>query len=455
MPYSLGIDFGTSGSRAIAIPLRDTTQKCIRGVPQHDLVQCQVFAPSDDLTGTGLVGSWQKQLWMLLGCLPRSVRQQLRAIAINGTSSTVLLVNGQNGQGELVAGPLMYNDDRGRAGIGEFSALVPADSGARSPTSTLAKVWWWRGDRFKGSWPGPPDTPLIFHQADWLSFCLHGQLAPSSTSQGGRAISDYHNALKLGYEPVNLAYPEPLQASDFGVSLPHVVAPGSAIAPILPAIAQRFDIDPGCQIVAGTTDSIAAFLASGASQPGEAVTSLGSTLVLKQLSTVPVNAPEFGVYSHRLGDRWLVGGASNTGGAVLKHFFSNAELEQLSQAINPNHPSPYDYYPLLTPGERFPISDPDLAPQLTPRPDNDAEFLHGMLEAIARIEAQGYQKLADLGADPLTHIKTAGGGAKNKVWTQIRQRYFSVPVTAAEQTEAAYGSATLAAIALTQVNADL
>ncbi|MEM9245238.1 MAG: FGGY-family carbohydrate kinase, partial [Cyanobacteria bacterium P01_F01_bin.153] len=142
-----------------------------------------------------------------------------------------------------------------------------------------------------------------------------------------------------------------------------------------------------------------------------------------------------------------VGGASNTGGAVLSRFFSSAELDRLSQEIDLENPSPFDYYPLLKSGERFPVSDPDLAPRLTPRPESDRDFLHGMLEAITRIEAQGYQRLVELGADPLKSIQTAGGGAQNATWTKIRQRYFDLPVTVATQTEAAYGSARLAASA--------
>lgn len=58
--------------------------------------------------------------------------------------------------------------------------------------------------------------------------------------------------------------------------------------------------------MAGTTDSIAAFLASGACQAGQAVTSLGSTLAIKMLSTVPVEDNSRGIYSHRLGTQWLV-----------------------------------------------------------------------------------------------------------------------------------------------------
>lgn len=214
----------------------------------------------------------------------------------------------------------------------------------------------------------------------------------------------------------------------------------------------RLNLADNCLVCTGTTDSIAAFLASGASNCGEAVTSLGSTLVLKLLSETKVENSQFGIYSHRLGDLWLTGGASNTGGAVLKHFFSDRELASLSQQIDPDRESPLDYYPLLTPGDRFPINDPNLLPKLEPRPDRPVEFLHGLLESLARIETLGYQKLQQLGASKLTQVYTAGGGAKNTTWQQIRQRHLQVPVVSSTHTEAAYGSALLARASIGSVN---
>jgi sugar (pentulose or hexulose) kinase len=146
-----------------------------------------------------------------------------------------------------------------------------------------------------------------------------------------------------------------------------------------------------------------------------------------------------------------VGGASNTGGAVLRRLFGDdANLAALSQRIRPDTPSPLDYYPLNIPGERFPINDPQLAPRLTPRPADDAEFLHGVLESMANIEATGYELLAERGAPPLRRVLTAGGGGKNNQWTAIRERVLGVPVTAAPQGEAAYGAALLARQALPQ-----
>ncbi len=62
------------------------------------------------------------------------------------------------------------------------------------------------------------------------------------------------------------------------------------------------------------------------------------------------------------------GGASSTGGAVLKEFFTSEQLKELSAQIDPDQPSGLDYYPLTKPGERFPVNDPHLEPRLTPRP---------------------------------------------------------------------------------------
>ncbi len=71
-------------------------------------------------------------------------------------------------------------------------------------------------------------------------------------------------------------------------------------------------------------------------------------------------------------------------------------------------------------------------------------FLSGLLEGIARIEAQGYALLQQLGAGPVSIVMSAGGGALNPTWTAIRQRILGLPVRIAAQTEAAYGAALLA-----------
>lgn len=149
------------------------------------------------------------------------------------------------------------------------------------------------------------------------------------------------------------------------------------------------------------------------------------------------------MYAHRIGNGWLIGGASNTGGGVLKAFFSAAELQALSDRIDPDTPTSLDYYPLLARGERFPVNDPTLCPRLEPRPSDAADFLYGMLEGIARIEKCAYDVMAEMGAGYPACVMTAGGGAMNHSWTRIRARVLGVPVLAAQTPEASVGTARL------------
>jgi len=263
-------------------------------------------------------------------------------------------------------------------------------------------------------------------------------------------FSDFNNALKTGFDPVNKIWP--LWLIDFlsGLNidrtcLPDVYAPGTPIASINPHVAAELNLPLDCNIVVGTTDSTAALIATRAKKIGDAVTSLGSTLVLKVISDKPINDPSHGIYSQPYGEHWLVGGASNSGGAVLRYYFNDEQMQALSQNINPDEPTHLQYYPLLKTGERFPVNDPNLEPQLSPKTNDDVIFFQGLLEGIAEIELRGYKLLEKLGAPYPDSIITTGGGAINPVWQKIREKKLGAPITIPEHMSAAYGSALLAA----------
>jgi sugar (pentulose or hexulose) kinase len=399
--YFLGLDFGTSGARA-----------CVLGEAEEP-----VFESRASYADPASPQHWRQALSDLIEGLPSEIRAGMSALAIDGTSGTLLVTDTAF---EPLSPALLYNDAR----AADESREIPDPR--FGPTSGLAKRFW-----LARHFPG---AAFCFHQADWLAALL--------TGLGG--VTDYHNALKSGFDVEKLVWP------DWVSSLPgrdwqqKVLAPGEVIGPLDPAVARCLGLNPACKVRAGTTDSIAAFIAAGVKSPGEAVSSLGTTLALKLLSETRVEDPTSGVYSHRFGRLWLAGGASNTGGGVLQKFFSDEELQRLSASIDPNQPSCLDYYPLPGPGERFPVNDPFLAPRMQPRPPDDAAFLHGLLEGMARIEAQGFRRLGELGASSLQRVVTSGGGAQNPTWRQIRHRLLGVPVGAAKFAEAAYGAALVA-----------
>jgi hypothetical protein len=354
---------------------------------------------------------WWDAVQQVLAALPATIREHLRGIAVDGTSGTLLLADEL---GNPTTPALMYNDARALEQARRIAALAPRESGAHGATSSLAKLLWLLEEY--------PDQPHAYalHQADWIA----GKLA------GHVGFSDENNCLKLGYDPVKREWPAWVKALVPEYLLPTVFAPGDKI---------------GNSIVrAGTTDSIAAFIATGASELGDAVTSLGSTIALKIISDKPIFAPEFGIYSHRLGDQWLAGGASNSGGAVLLQHFSREDLQRLTPQLQPDQPTGLDYYPLSKPGERFPHADPHWLPRLTPRPADDVPFLQALLEGMSRIELEGWQRLHELGAPYPQTLRTVGGGSRNPAWMQMRARLIGVPLLPSLHDEAAFGAALLA-----------
>ncbi|KAG8368189.1 hypothetical protein BUALT_Bualt15G0019300 [Buddleja alternifolia] len=412
----LGMDFGTSGARYALID----KEGCIRaeGKKEYPLYMSEETVD--------WVRSWRTTLFALLEDIPISLRPYIGSVSIDGTSATTIIVDSKTG--EPLCRPFLYNQSCPEA-LPIVKAIAPPNHTVCSGSSTLCKlVSWW------SSLNTTKIAAVLLHQADWLLWLLHGKLG----------VSDYNNALKVGYDPEVESYPPWLLSQPYSRVLPLVQAPGTTIGSMKESIRTKFGFPKDCVVCTGTTDSIAAFLAARANQPGKAVTSLGSTLAIKLLSTRRVEDARFGVYSHRLDDKWLVGGASNTGGAVLRNFFTDDQLEKLSEQINSAEASPLDYYPLQDIGERFPVADPKMEPRLLPRPESDVEYLHGILESIARIEAKGYNLLKELGATPVEEVFTAGGGSKNKKWISIRERVLGLPVRRALQTEAAYGAALLA-----------
>lgn len=418
MALFLGIDIGTSGCRSCLI---DTAGDIQAGI--------QVRIPPARRQGAAV--EQDPELWWsaLVENLDRLAERvpfdTVRAITVDGTSATLLCCDAS---GRPLAPALMYNDARALAAAQQIDRIAPPACAAHGPSASLAKLLWLLQS------PAGRQARHVLHQADWLLGRLRGHY--------GQA--DENNALKLGYDVINRCWPDWLAQLDIPPALlPAVVPAGEPGGLLAPAWYERWGMSPQTIIVSGTTDSTASFLATGAGT-GTGVTALGSTLVLKIRSAQPVFAPAYGIYSHRLGDQWLVGGASNSGGAVLAQYFSNAEIEQLSRQIRPGQPTGLDYYPLVAPGERFPFNDPALAPRLEPRPDADTVFLQGILEGIAEIEWRGYQRLAELGAPWPDQVITTGGGAVNVAWRTIRANRLGVPVMSAAHQDAAYGAALLA-----------
>ncbi len=384
----LGIDLGTSGVRLAVL---NEQQELIHTSTTNYPIGLEV--PED----------WQTCCTELIRALPTKLRQALKAIAVDGTSGTLLACE-RSGKALSAALPYHLNCPEQQEAL---LSLVSSEEPAASISSSLARALRLIANH--------GNNVLLRHQADWISGWL------LNNWQWG----EEGNNLRLGWDLINQSWPVSFAKSTLPMVLPEIVASGKVLGTVAAEQAQNLCLPKGVLVVAGTTDANAAVLTANAG-PDDGITVLGSTIVLKRFVEVPLVGA--GITNHRVGGRWLSGGASNAGGAVLRELFTDDELEELSRQINPELDSGLMLRPLPGPGERFPVDEPNLEPVLEPRPVSDSLYLHGLLEGLARIEAQGWQRLKALGAPPPSRIVSLGGGARNRQWRRLRERILGLPV---------------------------
>ncbi len=420
-PLAAGIDLGSSGLR---LALIDTDgNRLLEHSSTYPL-------PFDQPEG------WQLGIKALLQEVPLPLRQRIGALAVDGTSGTLLLCrpDGRLAPAAITGGTLSRALPYHRAcpeqelTARRLAGGGPAASASGSLARALQLLAWAEANGNAGPW-------WLRHQADWISGWLlqdwrHGE-------EG--------NNLRLGWCLQRQRWRGGIGAQPWSRGLPEIVASGSTLGCVAEPVAQELGLSPHCRVVAGSTDANGAVLAAEPAD-GDGVTVLGTTLVLKQWSPHPIEGP--GVSCHRVAGRWLVGGASNAGGGVLRQFFSDAQLAELSRQIDPRSSTGLQLRPLPGRGERFPVDDPQLEPLLSPRPVSDARFLQALLEGLAAVEAQGWRRLEELGAPPVQRVISVGGGAANPQWRRIRERQLRRPVLNRPGRSAAQGMARLAATAL-------
>lgn len=381
------MDIGTGGVRGCAIDSREqvraTAERPINSELRRD--------PSAVLSAARTV----------LSQLSDFTEGHCRALSIAGTSGSLL---GLDRFGVPVGGISLYSDrpQEAERQIVMAAQLPPVSRGASG--DVIARMM-----RIANE----PNVSRVTFEATFVASALAGQCLPA----------DLNNALKAGCDPISAKWPSlPADLKIVRDCLPSLVEPGSRQGTMAATVANAVGFSKPPEIIAGTTDGCASALAAGLEKIGDAVTSLGTTLTLKVLSDQPVYSAPHGIYSHRILGHWLAGGASNAGGAILNYLFSASEIEQYSHLEIAAAPSAVRYVPLTSYGERFPVVDPYLVPNLLPRPDDDENYYLAILDSLVRWERRGYVALRASGAPQVRRLTAIGGGSENTAWMATRAR---------------------------------
>lgn len=431
MEAVLGIDLGTQGARAIAV----TRDGALLGTAKRDF----------EASASSLPPGWHEQdpvtWWECVAeCLQNLVQSlgpsaKFSGISVTSTSGTIVPVD-QEGQPLYPA--IMYNDNRSAEFVAEVhkagAELEKRLGYAFSSSFGLPKILWLARRQ-----------PAVFQSASCFVHAADFIIGHLTDNYG---ISDYSNALKTGYDLLRLDWPAFIE-SDLGVpnaKLPQVIAPGEFAGKISRECSRQTGLPQGTPVLAGATDGTAAQIASGAVEPGQWNSALGSTLVLKGISERILLDARGRIYCHRHPQGWwMPGGASNTGAEWIIKEYPGQDPGELDAKAASILPTRLIRYPLARVGERFPFVNPQAQGFCIGEDPDPIQTYGAGMEGVALVERLAYDTLEEIGAVIKGPVYATGGAARSAVWLRIRASTLDKVIVRPRIAETAMGAALLAA----------
>jgi len=425
----VGIDVGTSGVRGVAVSpdgaiLAEGDEKIRR----------------DHRAAGGIHEQDPEEWWEALCCVGRAIARtlkeksgeaELRGVAVTSTSGSLVLADGE---GRALRPAILYDDARGVEIAKQLNKQGGTHGAALGPSFSLVKAAWVRQHE-PALWER---TRHLLHPADWLTGKLTGEFG----------ISDFTNALKLGYDPESSSWSGTVRAAGLlDDRLPIVHRPAEQIGQVSTAAAAATGLPARMPILAGATDGMASVIASGASRSGDANTTLGTTLVWKVLHEAKP-AARGGIYFHlHPGGLWVPGAASNTGLGSVRPIAGAESLEDMDRLAAQYFPTSVLCYLLPGEGERFPFANPKAKSFVEGSPRDAGESYAAQLQSMALVERWGYEVLEGCGVKVGGKVYSTGAAAKSSVLSQLRANVLGRAVVQSRYPTAAFGAAILAATA--------
>lgn len=299
----IGVDMGTTSTRAIAFDRRGTVL-----ADQGRNYPLDEPEPGQAVQDPALI--LDAVLTSLRGVVAELGDRPVAAISFSSAMHSLI---GLDDAGRALTPLVTWADTRavaqaerlraGRAGLG-LHRRTGTPVHAMSP---LAKLVWFREQE-------PDLCERVSHWAgikEYVLWRLCGVLVTDHSVASGTGLLDI-NRLTWDDEALALAGVVPEQ-------LPELVPTTHVLKSLTAASQVATGLPEGTLVVVGAGDGPLANLGLGAVRPGVAACSIGTSGALRVMVDRPAVDPTGAVFCYALtADRWVVGGAANNGGVVLQ-----------------------------------------------------------------------------------------------------------------------------------------
>ena len=433
-----GLDIGTTGCKLTVFDENgNQAGKAYRDYPVRRDVS------GHEINASALMDSVYAVIGEMAGRYP-----DIRGIGVTSFGETFVMTDEA---GEPLHHAMLYTDPRGAEECAELAEKLGADRIAEitglvpHEMYSISKMMWIRRRR-----------PEVYAAARHI-FLIEDYVAWKLTH---RAMIDYSLATRtMAFDIRGLDWNrEIFDAAGIDVSLMSRPVPaGTRAGKVTPETVRRTGLNKDCEIVIVSHDQVAAAVGAGAFDGGLAVDGAGTTECLipvyDSLPNLPVMEKGFfSVVPYVVPGKYVAYAFSYTGGALIQwcmDTFGKGETNSsMEQAYGKDEPTGLLVLPHFA-GAATPYMDiGSRGAILGLTMETDAATLYrACMEGVAYEMRLNYEALAGSGIR-FTKLNATGGGAKSRVWMQMKADILNLPVTALRTADAGtVGSAILTGIA--------
>jgi len=444
MPLFLGIDTGTSGTKAVLIDenghlLASDTQEYPLSTPYPQWAEQN---PDTDW--------WTAAQAAIRAVLSKAnvAGDQVGGVGLTGQMHGSVFLDKS---GEVIRPALLWCDGRTAAECAEITEAVGGEQrlfeviGQPVFTSfTAPKIVWLR----KHEPANYERLAQVLLPKDYIRYRLTGEYATEVSDASGTSLLDVR---KRNWSSTMLA------ALDIPKSLlPKVYESPEVSGTISAAAAAATGLKAGTPVVGGGGDQAAGAVGTGTVTLGRVSSALGTSGVVFAHSADPFFDPEMRIqtFCHAVPGAWHLMGCMLASGGSLRWYrdtFAPGEAYDAITAGAATTPPGCEgliWLPYLS-GERTPYPDPDARGAFfgaTLRTSSRDWFARAVLEGVAYSFKDAFSLLEAIGV-PVQEVRASGGGAKSAFWLQILADVIGQPHVLLHVDEGpAFGAALLASV---------
>lgn len=415
MKCVLALDVGTTALKGALVDL--SGRPLAMTVHEYDLIK-----PAPDIVELDPDTYWTAAKSVIRALLTASgiPPAALAAAGVTSQGETLIVLDKT---GRPLRNAIVWLDNRSREEAAELGRRFPLDDVYRitgqqemAPTWTATRLLW-----LKKYEPAVfARTAKFLLPADYLLFKLTGRYA---TDPGLNPSTLYFDLVRRAW------WPEMLDALGITAArLPDLLQPREPAGPITAAAAAETGLPAGIPVSGAPIDQVAGAVGAGNLRPGMVTETTGAALALCATVDRPLYDPRkrVGLYNHALPDRYVLLPWVPTAGMALRWFrdelAGGADYDTLTAEAAATPPGS-DGLTLLP--HFCGAGSPDMNPKargvlwgLT-LGHRRGHIARAILESVAFMLKDNLAMLESLGA-PVTEVRALGGGAKSRLWLQIK-----------------------------------